>query len=79
MSIADKVLTVLADITETDEVRQNLDVQLYEQHILDSFKTIELIIGFSETFGIEISPAAFEPEQWATPRKIVAYIEREIG
>ena len=79
MSIADRVLTVLVDIAETEEVRQNLDLRLYDQYVLDSFKTIELIVGFSEAFGIEISPAAFEPEQWATPRKIVAYIEREVG
>jgi len=41
-------------------------------------KTVELMVALSEEFGIDISPAEFEREQWATPRRIVAYIERRI-
>ena len=42
--------------------------------LLDSLKTVELMVALSEEFGVEISPAEFEREQWATPRRIVAYI-----
>jgi len=77
MPCSDRALALLADIGETDEVLYDLDIPLYDRHILDSLKTVELILAFSETFNIDIALAAFEPEQWATPRKIVAYIERE--
>jgi D-alanine--poly(phosphoribitol) ligase subunit 2 len=79
MSTAERALAVLADIAEVDEVRQDPDVRLYDLHILDSLKTVELMVAFSETFGVDISPAAFEREQWATPRKIVAYLEHRVG
>ena len=79
MSTAEKVLAVLADVAETDEVRQDPDVQVYDGQILDSLARVHLMLAFAEAFGIEISPAEFEREQWATPRKIVAYIEERVG
>ncbi len=79
MSTAEKVLAVLADVAESDEVRQDPDLRLYDRQVLDSLATVHLMVAFSEAFGIEISPAEFEREQWATPRKIVAYIEERVG
>jgi D-alanine--poly(phosphoribitol) ligase subunit 2 len=79
MSTADKVLAVLADVAEADEVRQNPNLRLYDLDILDSLKTVELIVAFSERLGIEVSPAELEREQWATPSKIVAFVEGRLG
>ena len=39
MSTAEKVLDVLASVVRTDGVRQNPEVRLYDQHILDSLGT----------------------------------------
>ncbi len=74
MNIPDSVLDVLAEVSQTPQVRQNLDLRLYDLDILDSFKTIELIVAFSERLGVEISSAELEREQWATPRKIVDFV-----
>jgi D-alanine--poly(phosphoribitol) ligase subunit 2 len=79
MSTADRVLSVLADVAEVDEVRRNPDLRLYDLDILDSLKTVELIVAFSEKLGVEISPAELEREQWATPRKIIAFMEDRVG
>jgi len=79
MPTDENILSILADVVETDEVFLDLDIPLYDRHILDSLKTVELIIAFAEAFGVEVALAGFEPEQWATPRKIVAYVAREAG
>jgi D-alanine--poly(phosphoribitol) ligase subunit 2 len=79
MSTAEKVLALLADVTEVDEVRRNPDLRLYNLDILDSLKTIELIVAFSEKLGVEVSPAEFERDQWATPSRIVAFMEDRLG
>ena len=79
MTITDRVLDVLVDVAEIDEVRQDLDVRLYDLQILDSMKTVRLIVAFSAEFGVEISPAEFDREEWATPRKIVSYMERKVA
>jgi D-alanine--poly(phosphoribitol) ligase subunit 2 len=79
VTTSDKVIEVLTSVSETDEVQKNPDLPLYGLQILDSMKTVQLIAAFSQEFGIDISPAEFERERWATPRKIVADIESKIG
>ncbi len=72
MSPTDRILDILANSAETDEVRTNPDLALYDLQVLDSMKTVELIVAFSSELGVEISPAEFEREKWATPRLLVA-------
>jgi D-alanine--poly(phosphoribitol) ligase subunit 2 len=78
MTISDRVLDVLAGVSEIEDVRHNPDIRLYDLQILDSMKTVELIVAFSSEFGVEISPAELDREQWATPRKIVSFMERKL-
>ena len=74
-SFHEKVLRLVASVAETEEVRANLELPLYECQLLDSIKTVELMIGIEEKFGLKISPAEFERENWATPGKIIADLE----
>ncbi len=76
--LREKVLQLLASVTETDEVRTNFDLPLYDNQLLDSIRTVELMVGIEEEFGLKISPAEFERENWSTPRKIIADLERRM-
>jgi len=73
---SDQVLDVLATVAETDEVRTNPELALYDLQILDSMKTVELIVALSRDVGVEISPAEFERENWATPQKLIEDVLR---
>lgn len=75
----EKILTVLAEIAETDEVRTNHDLALYDLQILDSMKTVQLIVALGQELGVEVSPAEFERESWATPRKLVEDVLRRMA
>ena len=77
-SFPEKVLRLVASVAETDEVRNNLELPLYECQLLDSIKTVELMIGIEDEFGLKISPAEFDRENWETPRKIIADLERRM-
>jgi len=70
-----KVFQLLSSITETDEVCSNPELPLYECQLLDSIRTVELMIRIEEEFGLKISPAEFDRENWATPHKIVGDLE----
>jgi D-alanine--poly(phosphoribitol) ligase subunit 2 len=74
-----QILSVLAEVAETDEVRRNPDLALYDLQILDSMKTVQLIVALGEQFGVEISPAEFEREAWATPAKLVEDVRRRLA
>ncbi|HXX42648.1 MAG TPA: D-alanine--poly(phosphoribitol) ligase subunit DltC [Chthoniobacterales bacterium] len=76
--LSDKILRRLASICGTDEVCSNPDLALYEREVLDSVKTVELILAIEEEFGLYVSPADFERQLWATPRKIIADIQHRL-
>jgi D-alanine--poly(phosphoribitol) ligase subunit 2 len=75
----DKILAVLAEVAETQEVFTQPDLALYDLQILDSMKTVELIVALGRELGVEISPAEFEREAWATPAKLVEDVEKRLS
>jgi D-alanine--poly(phosphoribitol) ligase subunit 2 len=72
-------MDVLVDVSEIEDVRHEPDVRLYDLQILDSMKTVRLIVALTSEFGVEISPAEIDREEWATPRKIVSFMERKVA
>jgi D-alanine--poly(phosphoribitol) ligase subunit 2 len=79
MTFAEAALAILADTAETDRVYEEPDLPLYDQHVLDSLKTVELIVALSEALGVEIAPADLNRDDWATPRRLLADLERRRG
>jgi D-alanine--poly(phosphoribitol) ligase subunit 2 len=79
ISISDEVLTALERLTRTDEVRHDLDLELFELRLLDSLGVVELLVDLSDRLTIELSPAEFDRETWATPRRIIAYLEGRLA
>jgi len=75
---SDKVLQLLASVAETDEVITNLDLPLYEDQVLDSMRTVQLILTIEEQFGLKISPAEFERETWRTPRDLISDLQHRL-
>jgi D-alanine--poly(phosphoribitol) ligase subunit 2 len=76
---ATQILDVLARVAETEEVRTNPDLALYDLQVLDSMKTVELIVALGAELGVQISPAEFEREAWATPAKLVADVQARLA
>jgi D-alanine--poly(phosphoribitol) ligase subunit 2 len=77
-STSELVMDALAEVVESDEIRDYPDIRLFDHHLLDSLATVHLLLGLSARFGIELSPAEVEREAWATPARIAAYIERRL-
>jgi D-alanine--poly(phosphoribitol) ligase subunit 2 len=78
-SVSARVLDILSDVTGSDDVRNFPDIELYGLGIIDSLATVSLMLAFEEAFGIEISPAEFDRDSWATPRQLVADVERRLA
>ena len=78
-ALTEIVLSKLEAISGTDEVRKDLDLDLYGEKILDSFGTVELIVSLSDELGIELSPGQVDRLVWATPRKIIADLEARLS
>jgi D-alanine--poly(phosphoribitol) ligase subunit 2 len=78
-STASRVTAVLENVTGTDQVSRDPNIALFDLDLLDSLGMVELMVALSEEFGVSISPAEIEREQWSTPQKIVTYMENRIG
>ena len=79
MTTAEQVLKELEKVSGTDQVRRDLDLAIFDEDVIDSFGAVELMVALANTFGITISPAQIDRKTWATPRKIIAYVEEKIG
>ena len=54
-------------------------VSLERAHIVDSVRTLELIMFIEETFGFTVENDDAVPENFDTVDAIVAYVERKKG
>ncbi len=79
MTTEARVLSILQQITGADQVQRDPDILLFDRHLLDSLGMVELMVGLSEEFGVDISPAEIDRAQWASPRLIVEYMQQRVG
>ena len=72
----DQILDILADITGSDEVKKDLDVNIFETGLLDSMGTVQLLLEFQNQLGVDVPVSEFDRSEWDTPNKIIAKVER---
>ena len=77
--VAARTLAILRQVTGDDEVMADPDLPLFASGLLDSLGLVTLMLDFEAAFGLVISPAAFDRESWATPRALVADVERRLA
>lgn len=78
-NLAEQILNELVSISGCEDVRADVDLPLFEREVMDSMKTVELIVALEEQFGVRVSPAELDREMWATPRKIIADVQRRLN
>ncbi|EDR92991.1 D-alanine--poly(phosphoribitol) ligase, subunit 2 [Bacillus anthracis str. A0442] len=71
----EQVLDILEEVCENDIVKENLDVQLFEEGILDSFAVVSLLVEFQERLDIEVSISDFDRDERATPNMVIKKLE----
>ena len=79
MTPRDRILDILRDVSGDGDVSADPDLRLYDSGLLDSLATVSLIVEFERAFGLTISPAEFDREAWASPRALVADLERRLA
>ncbi|MBS5450867.1 MAG: D-alanine--poly(phosphoribitol) ligase subunit DltC [Coriobacteriia bacterium] len=73
-----RVLDLLEDICDDDEVRDHLDEDLFELGFLDSMGAIELLVRIEDEFGVSIAPTEVERSEMNTVNLIVYQIEQRL-
>lgn len=78
MSVKEEVIDILNTITGED-VSDKMDENLFEDGLLDSMATVELLLDLENKFDIQAPVSEFNRDEWDTPHKVVAKVESLIG
>lgn len=70
----EKILDILEDICGDDIMREDRDIDLLEEDMMDSIDYTELLIAIEEQLGILIAPSEVKREDMNTPNKIIAAV-----
>lgn len=71
----DQVLDILADVTGSDEVKKDLDVNIFQTGLLDSMGTVQFLLELQNQLGIDVPVSEFDRSEWETPNKIIAKVD----
>lgn len=75
----DKIIDIIIKLTEYEDLRNNPNVNLIEEDILDSLAFIELIGELENEFDIEIQPTQIPNDTWNSVDNIVKMVKSRIG
>ena len=73
--VKEQVLDMLEEICEDDVVREDLDINMKEEGLMDSLAFVEMLVRIEEIFGLSIAPTEVPYEEIDTPNKVISYIE----
>ena len=73
--IKEQVLEMWEEICEDEVVREDLDINMKEEGLMDSLAFVEMLVKIEEIFGLSIAPTEVIYEEIDTPNKVISYIE----
>ena len=77
--IKEQILEMLEESWEDEVVREDLDINLKEEGLMDSLAFVEMLVRIEENFGLSIAPTEVTYEEIDTPNKVISYIENRLG
>jgi D-alanine--poly(phosphoribitol) ligase subunit 2 len=78
MDFGEEVVAAIESVTREPEVRANRELPLFELQVLDSLRTVMLLVELNERFGVDIALSEIDREAWATPARIVHFVEQRV-
>ena len=67
----EKILDILEEIRGDEVVKEDRDINLLEEDLMDSLDYTELLIAIEDNFDVVIAPSEITREEMDTPNKII--------
>ena len=74
----EKVLKILENICGDEVVSEEPVINLVEEHLMESFDYITLLMDLQDQLGVIISPTEYTREEMDTPNKIIAIVKQKL-
>lgn len=52
-------------------VKSNPDIHIFDEGIMDSMQSVQLLVAFQDELDIEVPIMDFNREEWGTPNQII--------
>ena len=75
----EQVLNIVIEETGCEQLRNNTDLDLIDNYIIDSLAFINLIDRLSMEFNIDVQPTQVTADTWRTVEKITEMVNDLIG
>lgn len=76
MNYKNLALDILENVCETDEVREDLDADLFEAGLIDSLSSIGIILEIENRLGIKLQITDFDKSDIATVNNFALFLEK---
>lgn len=73
----EKILSILSGICGETLGEDELDLDLFENDLLDSLAVVELLVELESAFSIVLSPSEVTREDIGTPQKIIDLVRQK--
>ncbi len=74
----EKILQILADKcgVEPEDLKEDMDIDMFEEGLLDSFAMLGLIVDFESELGIKLEITEIERKDINTPNKVIEHLSK---
>ncbi len=79
MDLEKIALEIMEEACETDEIGEDLDLDLFETGLLDSLSKINLILLIEDKLKIRLQPTDLEKEDISTVNHFKSFLERTVN
>ncbi|MBR0423359.1 MAG: D-alanine--poly(phosphoribitol) ligase subunit 2 [Clostridia bacterium] len=77
-NLKDTALDIMEEICETDEIREDLDLDLMDAGLIDSLSTINIILLIEDKLGLKLQPTDFTKEDISTVNNFISFLEGKV-
>lgn len=78
MNLEEKVIEIFEEVLGTDEIKDDLDLDMFENELLDSLAIIEVLLGIEEKLGLSLQPTDLERKDMATVNSLLSFLEGKL-
>ena len=71
-------LDIMEEIYETDEIREDPDLDLMDAGLIDSLSTINIILLIEDKLGLKLQPTDFTKEDISTVNNFISFLEGKV-
>ena len=78
-NLKEMALDILEEACETDEVREDLDLDLFEAGLIDSLASVMVLLAIEERTGVKLQPTDIAREDITTVNNFIKFLEEKVN